>query len=29
MDEILDVDLLAFEQGSAIQRRAVTDGVPA
>ena len=29
MDEILDVDLLAFEQGSAIQRRAVTDGVMA
>lgn len=27
MDEILDVDLLAFEHGSAAQRRAVTDGV--
>lgn len=26
-DEILDVDLLAFEQGSATQRRAVVDGV--
>lgn len=26
-DEILDVDLLAFEQGSADQRRAVVDGV--
>ena len=29
MDEILDVDLLAFEQGSAAQRRAVTEGVMA
>ena len=29
MDEILDVDLLAFEKGSAAQRRAVTDGVMA
>ena len=27
MNEILDVDLLAFEQGSAAQRRAVVDGV--
>lgn len=27
MDEILDVDLLAFEHGSAAQRKAVTDGV--
>ena len=27
MSEILDVDLLAFEQGSAEQRRAVVDGV--
>ncbi len=29
MDEILDVDLLAFEHGSPAQRRAVTDGVMA
>ncbi|HEV7523920.1 MAG TPA: 2-oxoglutarate and iron-dependent oxygenase domain-containing protein [Acidimicrobiia bacterium] len=27
MTEVLDVDLLAFEQGSAAQRRAVVDGV--
>ena len=27
MSEILDVDLLAFEQGSGAQRRAVVDGV--
>ena len=27
MSEILDVDLLAFERGTAAQRRAVVDGV--
>nr|MDP9334740.1 2-oxoglutarate and iron-dependent oxygenase domain-containing protein [Actinomycetota bacterium] len=27
MTEVLDVDLLAFERGSATQRRAVIDGV--
>ncbi|MGZ4700362.1 MAG: 2-oxoglutarate and iron-dependent oxygenase domain-containing protein, partial [Ilumatobacteraceae bacterium] len=27
MDDILDVDLLAFERGSATQRAAVVDGV--
>ncbi len=26
-DDILDVDLLAFEQGSAAKRKAVVDGV--